>query len=307
MTQTAAVHLFLGLLWAQLGLALAPTWLDGTYYSYGWLVLIACIAFYFSRRRDLPPSPVRRRPKAALALIIALLLAVILALLAIRIFQGANPFWRLLLWAQAILTLLATASVLFFSEGFKATRHYLPALALIFVAIPPPSSLESRIIQGLTRSVVVVSSDLARSSGIPMEVSETAFIIRGKPLDVNDRCSGIRSFQSSLAVALLVGEMLRLLSPARLLLLLIGAAASFAGNTLRVLALVQAFFEGGYEDLEARHDSAGLLSVSLTYGLILAAGFLLDRWLGPTAPPSRALPDLAVQAPSPTPSDCRDS
>lgn len=279
MTQAAAVHVFLGLLWAQLALALAPSWQDGTYYSYGWLVLGACVLFYQMRRRDLPPPlPAPSRPAIATATLIIFLAAVVLLTVALRLIQGANPFWRLLLWTQGLSTLLATAALLAFTDGFRASRHYLPALLLILIAIPLPSVLETSLVQSLTSSVVLVSSDLARSCGVPLEVADTAFIIRGHPLDVNDRCSGIRSFQSSLAVALIVGELLRLIPPFRLLLLLAGALASFVGNTFRVLSLVLAFFDGGFEGLEARHDTAGMASVTLTYGFILLIGILLDRW-----------------------------
>lgn len=297
MIQTAAVHLFLGLLWGQLGLALAPSWRDGTYYSYGWLVLAACLFFYHQRRGEVVPRPMLRSRPATVALFL-ILGVLLLGAIALRLFQGANPFWRLVLWSHAALTVAATVGLLAFRDGTRATRHYLPALVLIFAAVPLPSTVEVNLVQNLTRSVVAVSVDLARSSGIPLEVADTAFIIRGHPLDVNDRCSGIRSFQSSVAVALIVGELFRLALPGRFLLLLLGACASFAGNTFRVLSLIQAFFHRGYEGLEARHDSAGMISVSLTYGFILATGYLLDR-LRPRSAPRPAPPPGSPAGPFP--------
>lgn len=294
MIQTAAVHLFLGLLWGQLALALAPSWQDGTYYSYGWLVLAACVFFYRIRRGEATPRPVPRSRAAVVALLVCLGLLLVGTVM-LRLFQGANPFWRLVLWAHALLTVGITVSLLAFRDGVRTARQVLPALLLIFAAVPLPSKVEVTLVQSLTRSVVAVSVDLARATGIPLEVADTAFIIRGHPLDVNDRCSGIRSFQSSVAVALIVGELLRLGAPGRLLLVLLGAAASFAGNTFRVLTLIRAFFHGGFEGLEARHDSAGMISVSLTYGVILAAGFGLERLLPRTV--RRAPPSLPAASP----------
>lgn len=301
MTPRTAAHLFLGLLWAQLALALFPSWQDGTYYSYGWLVLAACLYFYALRRRDFPLSW-RAGTRIGVTAVLAFLVVAILAIAVLRLFQGANPYWRLLLWTQTLLTLLATVALLVFGQGPRVLLHHLPALILIVAAVPLPSSVERSLVQNLTHSVVLLSSDLARGSGIPMDVTGTAFIIRGKPLDVNDRCSGIRSFQSSLAVALLVGELLRLQAPARLLLLALGALASFAGNTFRVLSLVEAYFKGGLEHLEDRHDSAGMLSITLTYGFILAVGFLLERGItktrkGDGGPRKIQTPDLRTPEP----------
>jgi len=297
------MHLFLGLLWAQLALALLPSWNDGTYYSYGSLVFAAVAGFYLLRRREFSEHSVPLREDTAdldIGWFFGIVFAGLLLIAFARLLQGANPHWRLPLWSQGLLVLGLTAWVWRRTEGPAATRFYLPAPLLLLVAIPLPSALELALVQTLTQAVVAVSSDLARAFGIPLQVIDTAFLVRGQPLDVNDQCSGIRSFQSSLAVSLLVGELLRLTAPSRLLLVVLGAAASFLGNTGRVLALVHAFFTGGADGLEARHDVAGLISQVSIYGLILALGFVLERCLAPPAEGSREPPPGAQTAASPT-------
>lgn len=294
---------FLALLWGQLFLALIPSWQADTYYSYGWLVPPAMAFFAYRRHGELPPRI--GGPSRLSFAGLALLLAGLAFVLVLRILEGGNLHWRLPLWIHGATVVALSAFSLQLAAGGQALRHYAPVFVFALVAIPLPSALEFSLVAGLTEAVTATGGDLARVFGLPVEIAEAAFLVAGQPLDVNDGCSGIRSFQSSLMAGLFVGELLRLSLPSRVTLLLVSVAAAFVSNAGRVVVLIRAFAEGGREGMDAAHDGVGFAALAVSYGLITAAGFALDRW-GPASDPSppgssparEARWDLAPQPPS---------
>lgn len=276
------------LLWAQLFLALIPSWQAGTYYSYGWLVPAAMVLLFLRRRADSPIQP--DEESASLPKVAgwhgvpefsawACLTLVVAAILLLRIVEGGNVHWRLPIWAHGGFVVAGSLAILWLSEGRRVMKHFAPVFLFAAVAIPLPSFLETALVDGLTDAVVETGADLSRLLGMPVEVTGRAFLIDGQPVDVNDGCSGIRSFQSSLMAGLFVGELLRLGWPARLTLLMISVGAAFLANAVRVVVLIDAFLQSGYKGIDARHDTAGNVALIITYGLIVGFGFLLDRWM----------------------------
>lgn len=293
MTATFRYFLFLALLWGPFFAALVPSWQDGTYYSYGWLVPAAMGFFYLRRRSELPthrPSPPRGGGTAGAVF----LLGSLGLILCLRILEGGNVHWRLPLWTHGLAVVLLTAVAIRFVEGPGALGHYVPVLAFTLLAIPPPSFLEQSLVAGLTDAVTTTGYDVAKLLGLPVDVAESALLVAGQRLDVNEGCSGVRSLQSNLMAGLFMGELLRLALPARITLLLVSAAAAFIGNTLRVVVLVRAFAEGGGDALDAAHDATGFAALACSYGLVIVTGFALDRW---TPPPPDAAPPFHPNPP----------
>jgi len=275
---------FLILLWGQLFFALIPSWRDGTYYSYGWLVPPAMVFFYLRRRDEVPPKGQRASSFSQTGVLVFFLVGLLL-LLGLRIIEGGNVHWRLPLWAHGGVAIAMSLVAMAVVEGRAAIKTYLPIFVFVLVAIPLPSFLEQQLVSELTAAVTTTGGDIARLVGLPVEIAESAFLVAGHPVDVNDGCSGIRSFQSSLMATLFVGELLCLSLPSRLTLLFVGVAASFLGNSVRVVLLIEAFAEGGREGMDHRHDSVGLAALALTYGIIVGVGFALNRW-GPDPKPA---------------------
>ncbi len=267
---------FLGLIWLQVFLALIPSWRDGNYYAYGWLVPAATWFFVHRRLRELPVGPEAnlRPPFAAWAM----LFSAMAALAFLRIVEGGNVHWRLPLWLHGLIAVWLSFAAVHLTLGRRAARHLLPAILFALVAIPPPSSVEQFLVSHLTEAVTLTGGQIATLQGLPVVLEEAAFLVNGQPLDINDGCSGIRSFQSCLMAGLFVGELLRLPAPSRVALVMLAAAGAFVGNTFRVVLLVREFAAGGPEGLERAHDPAGLLALAISYGLVIASGFLMDRF-----------------------------
>lgn len=128
--------------------------------------------------------------------------------------------------------------------------------------------------------------------GYPAEQRGNLIAIPGSLLGVEEACSGIRSLQSNIMVALAVGEFFRLTPLRRAALFLLGLGAAIAGNAIRSLTLSVAACRSGSEAVDRIHDTTGLAVLVGSSLLVLGVGKVLSlgRPAGmPSAPPA-ALP-----------------
>src|SRR6266567_8650790 len=95
-------------LWFILCRQLAGEWSVNEQYNYGWFVPFFSLYLFWLRWQDRPPPEIPN-PKSRIPNSAALLLGILalLLLLPIRLFEIANPEWRLLAWihAAAVVTL----------------------------------------------------------------------------------------------------------------------------------------------------------------------------------------------------------
>lgn len=271
---------FLSLLYAQLALALLPSWSDGTYYDYGFLVPFLAPFFFLVRWRDMGVSPSSLRDSLARVttspITILLLLGGLLGLAFLRLAQGADTGWRAPLYFHALLVLGITAVFLTRLVG-KGVFSFWPCAVLILLAVPLPSQVEFSLIHNLTTGVVEFALFVNRMMGLPLMSSGETIFANGIPLHVSDGCSGIRSFQSGVFAGFVLGEYLRLSFPSRLLLFGSGLGLAFLMNGVRVIYLVQHAVAHPGADLQKVHDVSGYVSLTLTFALIGGTGWLLDR------------------------------
>lgn len=275
-----AFRVFLGLLHAQLALALMPSWNDGTYYDYGFLVPFLVPCFFLVRWRECGPGPAALdrglRQLATSVPVIAVLVAGILFIGLMRLTQGADSGWRTPLYLHAFAVLLVTAVLLFRLQGRSAIQYWACA-GIVLLAVPLPSGIEKTLIQNLTHGVLEFALFVNRMLGLPLESSGETIFANGIPLQVSDGCSGIRSFQSGIFAGFVLGEFLRLSMVSRALLLASGLGFAFLMNGCRVIYLVRHAVAHPDADLQKVHDLSGYASLSLTFVLIAGAGWLLAK------------------------------
>ena len=97
----------------------------------------------------------------------ALAIAALLLLLPLRLFEIANPEWRLLAWVHALAVVTLTLLLLCWAGGKAWLRHFAFPVAFIFIAVPWPTALETPVIQGLMRIVARVAAETAMASRDP--------------------------------------------------------------------------------------------------------------------------------------------
>jgi exosortase/archaeosortase family protein len=107
---------------------------------------------------------------------------------------------------------------------------------------------------------------------------------------INDACSGIRSFQSSLMIALFLGEFYMFRWPRRLLLVPLGFLIAMALNLCRASLLTGIAATKGVAAIAQYHDEAGLMILLVCTALLWGAAWLMNwRKPAPVAPePAKA-------------------
>lgn len=271
------IPVFLDLLWAQLFWALHPTWVHGQYYDYGWIVAPATAWFFWRRWTVLEAEPLRRpfRRRFLLLWIPGALLLVVSLILA-RTMERFDPIWRIPLLFHGAVVFLTSLLTLWFVYGRKVSLAFLPLALFTMTAVPWPAQVENLIIGEMTDRLLEVSAPLSRLIGIPVELSGSALVANGRVIEIDEGCSGIRSFQSLIMAGLFVGEFMALRNGFRIALLVLAMIFGFLTNTLRAIALTWIFFNDGEIAFNQAHDLVGFLAFGLAAALLLLCGHYLD-------------------------------
>lgn len=273
--------LFLALWFGQLCLALAPSWGDGTYYDYGYMVILVAPYFFFVRwqeikgREEMVADGIPKLVRSPLVLSVFFLFTAIIVVL--RLIQNVDSGWRPPLMLHALLVISFIALCLGLVVGWKNTLRFLPCALLVLLAVPLPSAIEFSLIHGLTERVVDTAVFANRMLGLPVTSSGETLFANGIPLHVSEGCSGIRSFQSSIFAGFVLGEFVRLSFLNRFLLLAFSLLTAFCMNCLRVIYLVQHAAGNPEADLQKIHDVSGYVSLTLTFCAIFGIASLLKK------------------------------
>ena len=210
---------------------------DWTYdetYNYGWVVP-ALMAYLFSVRwRDRPaprPLPLQQRNRWGW-------LAIAITLPVTWLVREANPEWRLV---GLVLAMLAIGSACLWIQEFGGKvwlRHFFGAIAFFGVSVPWPSELEKITAHFLMPVNAAAALEALHLMGVAaVRAGNLIQLPGGGILGVEEACSGIRSLQATLMMALFLGELHHLRWIHRCGLLLAGIATALLTNALRTIWL----------------------------------------------------------------------
>lgn len=262
-----------GLLWLWLFVHLHSEWTLNSRYNYGWAVPFLALVLFYMRWPERPSSDgaVTGRWPAILS---GLLLA---ALLPIRVIEEANPDWRFLSWTLALV--VTAFSIVFLARigGRKWVRHFLFPVCFPLVAVPWPVQFENAVVQAMTRAVASFAVEIAGWIGIGAFQSGNIIQLRNGFVGVDEACSGVKTLQAGIMVALVLGELLRLGVGRRVALIVCGCGWIFVCNVFRATTLVIVAATRGLDALQHWHDGIG--TAALLAGL---AGLLGLAWLWKT-------------------------
>jgi exosortase len=171
-----------------------------------------------------------------------------------------------------------TLVVLWRAGGWRRVRHFGFPVLFLLVAVPWPNRLENYLVQGLMRLVAAVTVEVVGVFGIPAMQRGNLLEIGSGVVSVDGACSGVRSLQTSLMLALFLGEMYRLRCWGRLALVPASLLIAFVANVGRTSFLTWSAARLGMARMESLHDSAGLAVVVVVFGLLwLVARLLAQR------------------------------
>lgn len=251
-------------------------------YSYGWGVPFLAIFLFLERWPSRPPrQPLLRLGPSWQLWLIVLLWA--FALLISRMVLEANIGWRPMQWLQASLLISGLFTWLVLYGGWNWARHFAFPVAFLFLVAPWLFSLVFAITQNLMILNAQLAADTLILADIPAQAMGHTIQLGTCQLGVDEACSGIRSLQGSLMMALFLGEFYRFRLSQRGLLLLLAVLLALFGNYLRMvfLALQGAYY--GLDAVHAWHDDAGLFIMAFTVVSLWLVALLLERWSEKTA------------------------
>ena len=273
------------LLWVYAVYRLGTLWHSNQNYGFGWFVPLLCLMLFWERWKC---RPARDAPRPAGGTFI--LLAVFgLALLPAALFLEVIPGWRFAGWIFAGIIVGITVIGLYFLGGRSWSRHFLFPIFFLLVSVPWPTRFEGPLVEKLSKLNAATSAVASDFLGSPA-VRHGVLIETGAGLvGVDEACSGIRSLQASVMVALFLGELFRYGFFRRLFLLGGGVGLAFACNVVRTTYLVRTADLHGLAAVNLRHDEAGLMILGVTL-----VGLLVLTWC---LRPKKSKPgDAAVSA-----------
>ena len=281
----------LGAMWFALFYRLAFVWETDDQYSHGWMVPFFA-AWIFARRWSTRPDPVppSRIWPAAIALAVLWLPAA-----AANLVLEASPSWRPMMWLFAGAVFAASLLLARVAGGGPWLRHFAFPFFFALAAVPWPYDTEKWLTLELSMLGARISGMLLNLGGILAQVQGNNIEIEAGVLGVEDACSGVRSFQSSLMVALLFGEWFGFRAGWRVFLAVAGIVAAYLLNIARMLLLCLAAHRGGVGVIDQWHDPAGFAILLISMVFLWALSLALQRLPGAT----RALPPAPVPAPAP--------
>ena len=256
----------LAAIWGWLFFILTGEWEANEQYSHGWFIPLLAGWILWQRWTTRPAAA----PASGLLLFaswLVLLVVTVPAAFGILI-AGAYPDWRMMLWGLGGAAFAASVALTSIAGGWPWVRHLSFAYVFALVAIPWPTGPERWLTQELSLLAAQIAAWILPLLGIAAMCYGTTIDVGTDVLGVDDACSGIRSFQSSIMAALFLGELYALRWGLRVALVVIGLFAAYAFNVIRMLVLSVAVANGGVDALDKLHDPAGFAILIATMGVL---------------------------------------
>ena len=156
-------------------------------------------------------------------------------------------------------------------------RHFAFPVCFILLAVQWPYRIEHGLTQGLMRTVAGLTVEIVGWFNIPAFQHGNLIELSTGVVGIDEACSGIRSFQSTLMAALFLGELYRLKWPWRWALLGGGIVMAFCFNVVRTLILTWEASAHGLAALEKWHDPAGLTILAVCFVCLWGLALWLRR------------------------------
>jgi len=210
------------------------------------------------------------------------------------------PTWRFAAWTLALSTVALTLLLLkYFSSALPAptsdlqpptsrpvsisasqrfsVSHFAFPVLFFLLAVPWPDRFEGPFIQALTEFNAVLTVEVTAFLKIAAVRMGNIILIEPGMVGVQEACSGIRSFQSTLMVALFLGELFRFSFWRRVVFVFLGALLSFGFNIVRTSFLVWTCNRDGLGAVDKFHDPAGWTILAASVAGLALIGWWLYR------------------------------
>ncbi|MCW5556040.1 MAG: exosortase/archaeosortase family protein [Verrucomicrobiae bacterium] len=272
-------------LWLDLIRQLSYMWESNEQYAFGWFVPILALGLLWKRWLDRPapasslqPPPVNQSRTTQRRLLVVVLLAALI-LLPARVIHEVNQDWALFSWLLTLAVVAFSLYAVFLLGGWPWVRHFAFPICFILVAVRWPYRIENSLTYRLMGVVATLTVEFLGWLGVPAVQHGNVIEVATGTLGVDEACSGIRSFQSSLMAALFLGELYRLRVWARAGLVFGGLALAFGLNVTRTLILSWQADKSGLSVIDKWHDPAGFTITIACFVVLWGVAVLVrKRW-----------------------------
>jgi exosortase len=279
-----AAGALLAYLWFRLIDHLRIEWSLNEQYAYGWAVPILCAWLLWRRWRSQGqkievgsskfvisylPSSIFHLLSPISAFIFAA------AFLATRLVEIGNPDWRFVSWALALEVISISLAFVFLLAGVENGRRFAFPILFFLVAVPWPTVVEHPTVQVLTRGIVTATVEVLNIFGVLAVPHGNVIETANGLVDVDEACSGIRSLQAALMLALFFGEWHRFAAKPRIVLCVAALGLACLFNLARTIVLSLVAAKQGSAAVHQWHDPAG---VAILIGCFTGV-WLLALWL----------------------------
>jgi exosortase len=225
----------------------------------------------------MPPEGQEPRTKREERVVVNSLLGCAVLLVPLYVIQQANPIWRAASWALAFCLVSLSLGILFLVGGPRACRVFSGPILFLLVAVPWPTALEQAVVTFLTDLNTRLTVESLVFVGIPGMQRGNAIQLATGVVGIDEACSGIRSLQANLLLALFVGEYVRFSPGRRLTLVALGFIFAIGFNYARTLLLTLVAAREGIEAMNRWHDSAGVMVLLGCFTALAAASIALNK------------------------------
>jgi len=247
-------------------------WSADQQYSYGFLVPLLTLGLLLKRWSIRPARDMVTTAGSVIAALVASLSVILICL--VTPMSEANPDWRPL-GALASLCVVAFSLGLIYLQGGRSwLKHFAFPILFFLVSVPWPRNLEQSVMSALMSWNSLTTLEILHWLGYEAMNQGNLIVIPSGVLGIEEACSGIRSLQSGMMMALFFGETFRLRPLRRLLLLLIALLAAMLGNIARSALLAVIASEQGLASVESWHDPAGMMILLLTVGAVISCALI---------------------------------
>lgn len=267
-------------LWLDLIRQLSYMWEANEQYGFGWFVPVLAIGLLI-KKWPIRPAP---EPTSTPRWLLTLVVLSVFIFLPVRVIHEVNQDWALFTWLLTGSTVVLTLYAVFLTGGWPWVKHFAFPVCFIFVAVRWPYRIENSLTYRLQGFVTVLTVELLMWFGLPVFQHGHMIEVATGMVGVDEACSGIRSFQSSLMAALFLGELYLVRWRARCLLVAAGVAVAFLLNLVRAVILAWQANQNGLSAVDKWHDSAGLTIAVACFFCLWAIALLIRRLSAPPTP-----------------------
>jgi exosortase len=180
-------------------------------------------------------------------------------------YHGIVSFWH----GGAVLVVLGCiVSVL----GKHAIFRFLPVVAVLVFLIPVPGEVRLKVAIPLQNRTAMIEQKMFEVMNVDVVRSGNQLIYNGKPVDIIEKCNGLRMVFGLILVSYAFSFSLPLRNWVRLLILLLSPFAAILCNLIRILPTVWVFGRFKPATAEQFHIYSGWLM--LVVALVMLLGIL---------------------------------